>query len=203
MSALSAFNQAILNTILARLALLFLTAAGDPEQARQAAADALAGYDAQTEEELRLAAEIISFGFHALEALAQATEPDHSANRVLRLRGSAVSLSREAHKSQRKLDQLQRIRRTLTQQSPAKAETEGLLQAPAPETQAGQDPARAIADAESLAKQINAGGGVKRWSPAGQKRALAMRMAEKARQDQLRHAASLAGATPSAPVAQG
>jgi hypothetical protein len=202
MSALSAFNQAILNTVLARLALLFLTAAGDADQARQAAAAALAGYDVQTEEELRLAAEIISFGFHALQALAQATEPDLSVNRILRLRGSAVSLSREAHKSQRKLDQLQRSRRALAQAD--LAEAEAAPQAPAPDAQATEDLiARAVAEAGRPAKPINARDGVKRWSTAGQKQALAMRMAEKARQNQVRHQAAINAATlamPSAPA---
>ena len=52
-----------------------------------------------------------SFGLHALEALGYAAAPDLSLNKVLRLRGSAVSLSRESHKAQRKLDQIQRARR--------------------------------------------------------------------------------------------
>ncbi|MDB5404249.1 MAG: hypothetical protein JWQ55_6267 [Rhodopila sp.] len=113
MSPTTTINQTLLDTVLGRLALLFLTgAAGDPTAAHQAAAQLLAAYNAGTEEELCLAAEIISFSFHALEALSQAADPNLSLNRTLRLRGSAVSLSRESHKSQRKLDQLQRARRT-------------------------------------------------------------------------------------------
>ena len=69
--------------------------------ARHAAGHMLAAYNAEAEEELRLAAEIVSFSFHALEALSEAAAPDLSFNRKLRLRGSAVSLSRESHKSQR------------------------------------------------------------------------------------------------------
>ena len=77
----------------------------------------LNGYHIETEEELRLAAEIVSFGFHVLEALSKATGPDLSLNATLRLRGSAVSLSREAHKCQRKLDQLQRVRLSASAQT--------------------------------------------------------------------------------------
>jgi hypothetical protein len=99
---------AILDTILIHLATLFLTgAAGDPIAARHAAAQMLAAYHPNTEEELRLAANVISFSFHALEALGQATAPDLPLTRVLRLRGSAVSLSREAAKAERRLTQLQ------------------------------------------------------------------------------------------------
>ena len=65
---------------------------------------------AETEEELRLAADIIGFGFHALDALGQAMAPDLPLKDVLSLRGSAVNLNRQSHRSQRKLDQLRRDR---------------------------------------------------------------------------------------------
>ena len=68
-------------------------------------------YDPQTEDELRLAANIIGFSFQALEALSQAATPDMPLTRTLRLRGGAVSLSRESHKAQRRLDKLQAARR--------------------------------------------------------------------------------------------
>jgi hypothetical protein len=68
-------------------------------------------YHPETEDELCLAAQIISFSFHPLEALGQAAAPDMPLTRVLRLRGSAVSLSRESHKAQRRLDKLQAARR--------------------------------------------------------------------------------------------
>jgi len=48
---------------------------------------------------------------HALEALGQAAVPDMPLTRVLRLRGSAVSLSREANKAERRLQQLRKARR--------------------------------------------------------------------------------------------
>jgi hypothetical protein len=102
---------AILETILTHLATLFLTGAvGDTAAARHAAAQMLAAYNPENEAELRLAASIIGFSFHALEALSQATGPDLSLTRVLRLRGSAVSLSRESAKAERRLAQLQKAR---------------------------------------------------------------------------------------------
>jgi hypothetical protein len=120
MSLAATLPTAILDTILGRLALLFLTGAdGDRAAARDAARKMLAAYHPETENELRLAAEIVSFSFHALEALSQAATPDMPLTRVLRLRGSAVSLSRESHKSQRKLDQLQKDRRAGLQPQPA------------------------------------------------------------------------------------
>jgi hypothetical protein len=113
MSLATSLPAVILATILARLARLFLTGAGgDLNAARNAASQMLAAYHPETEDELSLAAEVISFAFHALDALSQAADPDMSLNQKLRLRGSAVSLSRESHKSQRKLDQLQKARRT-------------------------------------------------------------------------------------------
>jgi hypothetical protein len=110
MSAL--LPAAVLETILIRLAAIFLAGAkGDMTAARQAAAQMLAAYDPRTEDEVRLAANIICFGFHALEALGQSAASDMPLSRVLRLRGSAVSLNREATKAQRRLDQLQQARR--------------------------------------------------------------------------------------------
>jgi hypothetical protein len=113
-------TPAIVDTILEHLAPHFLLGAdNDLPTARQAASQMLAAYAVETDEELRLAAEIVSFGFHALEALSEAAAADLSLNKKLRLRGSAVSLSREAHKSQRKLDQLQRARLTASRQPEA------------------------------------------------------------------------------------
>jgi hypothetical protein len=114
---------AILETILARLALLFLTgAAGDMTAARQAAAQMLAAYHPETEDELRLAASIVGFSFQALEALGQAATQDMPLTRVLRLRGSAVTLNREANKAQNRLDQLRKTRREAVP-APTRSET--------------------------------------------------------------------------------
>lgn len=103
---------AILRTILGSLASLFLPAAGgDRTEAHRAACHTIARHDPQTEEEYRLAAQIEMFGHQALQALALAADPNLPLGRVLRLRGSAVSLSRESHKAQRRLAQVQKARR--------------------------------------------------------------------------------------------
>jgi hypothetical protein len=109
--SLATFPAAVLETILIRLAALFLAGAGgDMESARQAAIQMLGAYNPETEDELRLAAHTIGFSFQALEALGQAAAPDLPMTRILRLRGSAVSLSRESEKAQRRLGQLQKNR---------------------------------------------------------------------------------------------
>jgi hypothetical protein len=116
---------AILETILARLATLFLIgASGDSIAARQAASHMLAAYRPETEDELRLAANIICFSFQALEALAQAAAPDLSLTRILRLRGGAVSLSRESAKAERRLGQLQKARQQPIQAPSAEIQPE-------------------------------------------------------------------------------
>jgi hypothetical protein len=111
----STLPPALVETVLTHLATLFLTgAAGDITAAREAASQTLAAYGPQTEDEFRLAANIVSFSFQALEALSQAATPDMPLTRTLRLRSGAVSLSRESHKAQRRLDQLQKARRAGT-----------------------------------------------------------------------------------------
>jgi hypothetical protein len=99
----------IVETVLTRLAALFLAGAGgDMAAARHAASQMLAAYHPRTPDELLVAANIVIFSFQALEALAQACTPDMSITRILRLRGGAVSLSREAAKAERHLGQLQK-----------------------------------------------------------------------------------------------
>jgi hypothetical protein len=140
MSLATMLSGAVLDTILARLAVLFLTGSGgDLAAAHHGAAKMLAGYHPETEDELRLAAEIVSFGFHALEALSQAASHDLPLTKILRLRGSAVSLSRQSHRSQHRLDQLQRDRRTSRAAQPAAALPQ---EPPAPQASAlPQEPA--------------------------------------------------------------
>lgn len=127
----STIAPAILDTVLGHLSGHFLAAANnDRPTARQAASQMLAAYKTETEEELHLAADIVSFGFHALEALSESAAPDLPLNNKLRLRGSAVSLSRQGHKARRKLDQLQRARATAPPQpntTPDKAATDQAL----------------------------------------------------------------------------
>jgi hypothetical protein len=172
-------TPALLDTILTPLALLFLTGAvGDITAARQAASQMLAAYNAETPEELRLAAEIITFSFHSLEALSQAADPALSLNQKTRLRGSAVSLSRESHKSQRKLDQLQRARRTPAGAPPAETA------APDPDTE------QAVALVKCAKEAIQAAGknGGKTWTQAFQQRQTAKRIAENLRKNQAKAA---------------
>jgi hypothetical protein len=175
MSLPTTIPQAVLDTVLNRLALLFLAgAAGDPATARHAATHMLAAYHPETPNELSLASEIISFSFHALEALGDAATPDLSMNKILRLRGSAVSLSRESHKAQRKLDQLQRARRDGTQQQPTEAQ-------PTPAA------AQALSTASTSGKIT--------WTQAYQQRLRANRMAENAKKNQAQPAHRDAPAT--------
>ena len=184
-------NSTVLETILTHLALLFLTAAaGDPSAARGAAAQALAAYHAQTEEELRLASEILSFSLHALEALGQAADRELSLNRILRLRGSAVSLSREAHKAQRRLDQLQRARTAATQPQP---------QAQTDQPAVSDEMPRAIAEAERIAKQVMGKHSGMTWTQSYQKRILTQRMAENAKKNQAKYAAAALNAPAMSP----
>jgi hypothetical protein len=109
--SLASFPAAVIETILARLAMIFLAGAdGDNTAARQAAQQMLAVYNPHTEDELCLAANIISFNFQALEALGQAANLDQPITRILRLRSGAVSLSREAERARRSLSQIQKAR---------------------------------------------------------------------------------------------
>ena len=71
----------------------------------------MAAYDPEDEQELRLAAGIISFGFAALEALAKAMNSDLPLNAVLRLRGNANAAHRSGYQCQRTLDKLRKERR--------------------------------------------------------------------------------------------
>lgn len=123
--SLTQFPSLILEIILARLAPLFLAVPGvDANAARQAANEMLAAHQPKTEHELRLAAEIIGFGLHALQALAQAAGPDMTMIQQGHLRASAATLSRQSHGAQRKLDQLQKARRAMPRHEPQVPEAE-------------------------------------------------------------------------------
>ena len=168
----AAITPATLDTILGHLATHFLAGANnDLPTARHAASHVLAAYGAETEEELRLAAEIISFGFHALEALSEAASPDLPAPEKHLLRGTAVNLSRESHKSQRKLDQLRRAR--LAASKPLE---------PSPQDKPDPDPAHRLIE---FAKDAF---GSQNWTPTRQQRRAAERIAEKLRQHEAEQA---------------
>ena len=69
-------NPAVLDRIIGLLTPLFLCSSENDVLTARHAADRLLGtYNVQTEEELRLAAEIIAFGFGALDALSQSMAP--------------------------------------------------------------------------------------------------------------------------------
>jgi hypothetical protein len=127
MSLAKTLPTAILDTILSYLTTLFLPGtAGDFTAARRAAGQMLAAYQPQTEDELRLAAAIVSFSLQALDSLSQAASPDLPLTKILRLRGSAVSLSRESDKAQRRLEHLQQTHRQTEAIRPKAIETEAI-----------------------------------------------------------------------------
>jgi hypothetical protein len=111
MSQLLAITPAFLDCILTLLEPLFLPAtAGDSEAARATVRETLADYGARTDDELRLAALVVAFGFGALDALGKAANKDLSLDEVMDLRDSATALSTAADKSQVALDRLQKQR---------------------------------------------------------------------------------------------
>jgi hypothetical protein len=198
MSLSTPITPAILDTVLGHLAPHFLTATnGDAQSARDAARSLLESYDARTEEELQLATDIVGFGFHALEALSAAAAPDLSLNQKLRLRGSAVSLSREGHKARRKLDQLKRARVSGSAQPQHAAETaqpRAQSQATSPEEKALNEKAAGLIEfaKEALEGSIKPGG-LKGWNR--QQRRAAEQIAENLRRNaakQQRRAAAAA-----------
>jgi hypothetical protein len=189
MSLAATLSAAILDTILGRLAFLFLTGAGgDLGVARRAAAQMLAAYHAETDDELRLAAEIVGFSFHALEALSQAMTADMSLNHKLRLRGSAVSLSRQSHKAQRKLDQVQKARRGGHPAQPA--EVKSLQPEASPRTEKALGLIEATRDALITAKSTG-----QTWTQAYQQRLRANRITKNLEKNRAKHAARTATAT--------
>jgi hypothetical protein len=184
---------AILETVLIRLAALFLTGAGgDPTAARHAASQMLAAYHPQTPDELRLAANIIIFSFQALEALSQAATPDMSLSRILRLRGSAVSLSRESAKAERRLGQLQKAVQQPDQTQPPEIQLE-----PAPRIEKA---AALIQDTAAITMAAKAGNLT--WTQAHEQRQRDLRIAASLQRAQARVAAHPIPSTPALPVHQ-
>jgi hypothetical protein len=105
---MSNLSQTIVEASLDQIAPLFLEGAkGDMPAARAAAQALLDDYHPQTNQQLTLAADIIHYRRLAQDNLKRSAEPDLPLTKILRLRGSAVSLSREANKAQRQLDKLQ------------------------------------------------------------------------------------------------
>jgi hypothetical protein len=199
MSFPTTIAPAIVDTVIGRLALLFLAgAAGDMAAAREAARQMLAAHNPETPDELTLAAEIVSLQLHTLEALSYASDPDLPLNKIVRLRGSAVSLSRESHKARRKLDQLQRTRRAGLTTQPAETPNETATPQPTPpKTEKALDQVQAAREEIRIAKQI----GGENWLDTYQKRQAASRIAENLKKNQAQHAALTASAHQAAIVA--
>ena len=101
----------------------------------------LAAYRPETAEDLRLAAHVISFSLHALEALSQASAPNITLSGTLRLRASAVSLSRASEKTQRRLDEVPQARREAV---PARADHVVFAPSEAARTSASSRPSNQI-----------------------------------------------------------
>ena len=181
MSLFPAVTPVFLERIVALLVPLFLTAAGgDAEAAGHAARCMIASYDVETEEEIRLAAEIASFGFGALDALSSSMDPDLSPRAVLRLRGSANAQHRSAHQCQRTLDRLRQQRRTSSAQpaspvQPAKPAQPAEQDQPAKHDQA--DPAKLAQPAKEGAVAVSR-----------QQRRAMQRALEKVQRQQAEHA---------------
>jgi hypothetical protein len=93
--------------VLTLLAPLFLAAtSGDMGAARETVRATLADYRARTDDELRLAALVVAFGFGALDALSRATSPDLTLEAVMDLRDNAITLSQAGDRTQTALDKL-------------------------------------------------------------------------------------------------
>jgi hypothetical protein len=118
-------DPAVLDTILAFLAPLFLGATGDDMQAARRAAKAmLDSYGARTNREIRLAALAIAFSFGALDALSRAASLDLPVNQVLRLRGNANALNRGAEQNEKRLEKQLQQPPAETKEPDPKAEPE-------------------------------------------------------------------------------
>jgi hypothetical protein len=211
MSFPASIPTAIIETVLGQLALLFLAGAqGDQQVARQAALRFLASYRPETEPELALAADIISFGFHARQSLHQAADPDRPFNQAQRLRSGAAGLGREAYRCLVKLEQLQKARQTQAKVELVQAQLMAALDAidpppPAPETPMetpvepplaapAENPRPAVAGAGTypdLSKEA-----IRRLRPAEQKRIYLARMTESARRRQADLAAQQSATAP-------
>jgi hypothetical protein len=102
-------TAAFLDRILGLLAPLFLAATGgDVAAARDAVSATLAGYHIRNDNELRLVALSIAFGFGALDALSQAAGSNLPLNQVMRLRSNATALSRAGHQNEAVLDKVRK-----------------------------------------------------------------------------------------------
>jgi len=148
MTLSSHLSPTILSAGISHIAPLFMAdTQGDEQAARAAVIDLLTDYKPQTNEELTLAADNIHYRLLAADNLKRSLDPELSLPQILRLRGSAVSLSREAYKAQRKLDKLQAAR--TTDRPETIVPDAGIPEAGIPETAAPPEPAPPAADGSS------------------------------------------------------
>lgn len=195
----------VLDTVLARLApLLLLGAAGDLTVARHAAAQMLAAYDSQTGDELRLAGKLVGLSFQCLEALSDAAAPDLSLTAKLRLRSSAVSLSRESHKAQRQLDRLQRARRSALAMQAAEAQPVSAANPdPGPEAVAANSIEATSIDCRPDTAAPAGKTSPITWTQADHKRQMAQRITERLKKNQAEHATRAVQQAPATQAAGG
>jgi hypothetical protein len=118
-AATSAFQDRILTL----LAPLFIEATGgDMAAARETVRSTLASYHARTDNEVRLAALVVAFGFGALDALSKAANRDLSLDEVMDLRDSATALSIAGDQNQSVLERLLKQRPAAPAGSPKPGE---------------------------------------------------------------------------------
>jgi hypothetical protein len=146
----------------------------------------------ETEHELRLAANIISFSLHTLEALSQAAAPDMPMNKILRLRSGAVSLNRASEQAERRLEQLQKTRRDAIQPQPAEA---------AQPSQPDKSLAPIAATRHDSQPTTTSNNDAPIWTKSHQQQQAARRITENLKRNQAAHHAAINanvnGATPS------
>ena len=190
-----AVTTAFLNRILGLLAPLFLAATGgNLAAARDAVSDMLANYDIRNDNELRLVALTIAFGFGALDALGQAVNPDLSLNQIIRLRGNATALSRASHQNQAVLDR----QRKQTDSEPAPEPEPELAEPLLPASTATPDLIAFARSGTSPRPQLGTATPAPAVSQTRQQRREAERRADKARRRQEHEARMVARSTDTA-----
>ena len=131
MSLAAIFPAVLLETTLAPIALLFLAGAkGNEDAARQAALEALAAYNPETEDELRLAAQTVGCGIRSLQALGDSAVTGLPLAAAMRLISASVNLGRAAEAASRRLRELRKMR----QQAAATKAIAGALAAQQPKS---------------------------------------------------------------------
>lgn len=154
MSLLTDLPTATLNFLIGFLLPLILPRnGGDVEAARALALELLEDHRPRTARELRLAAEAVAFGLKGLTMLAESAEPNVSAEKLESSMKWACGLSRSGHLAQRRLDDLQRPRKTPPQQeeTPATTAQQSAPSEAAPPS-AGPATAQTTAQAEAALK---------------------------------------------------